>query len=148
MLSLLLPVLLPFLSVAEAVDPAAGLVPWPISLAMSGATLSALIAFFVWQNRQITLGRWYPAPIVEKMLSEKDVTIADLGRQLGDQRILIEEQRKTIRAGESTADTNAKALVQATSNQSWIDVLVQRSLGGGSGITPQKGHNGQEEVPS
>lgn len=142
MLSYLLPFLLPLV---EADPEAVASIPWPVSLATSTVTLGALISFFVWQNRQITLGRWYPAPIVEKMLKEKDATISEKDRQLSDQGILIEEQRKTIRAAESTAHTNAQALVQATSNQGWVDVLVQRAIGGGA-IDPQKGHNGEEEA--
>lgn len=139
--------LLPFFLVAAAPGVGADSFPWPVQLGLSGATLASLIAFFVWQNRQVTLGKWYPAPIVEKMLAEKDTTIATKDKQLSDQAILIEEQRRTIRAAESTADTNARALVQATSNQGWIDIVVQRALGG-SALTPQKGHNGEEEVPS
>lgn len=122
-------------------------IPWPVQLGLNGVTLGALISFFIWQNRQITLGKWYPSPIVEKMLAEKDATIADKDKQLANMAILVEEQRKTIRAAESTADTNAKALVQATSNQGWIDVLVQRALGGSS-LTPKEGDKTPKEAAS
>lgn len=122
-------------------------IPWPVQLGLNGVTLGALISFFIWQNRQITLGRWYPAPIVTKMLEEKDNTIGDKDKQLADQRILIDEQTKTIRAAESTAETTGKALVQATSNQGWIDILVQRALGGGT-IAPKEGDKSPiKEVP-
>lgn len=139
--------LLPFLVVAEDPTAIADGVPWPVTLATSGATLAALIAFFVWQNRQISQGRWYPAPIVEKMLAEKDAVIAGHVKTIEGKDILIGEQQKTIRSHESTAATSAKALEQSTSNQGWIDVLVRKSLGESADV-PQKGHNGPEEVSS
>lgn len=131
---------------ADAVEATGDAMPWPIQLGLNGVTLGALVSFFIWQNRQVSLGRWYPASIVERMLAEKDSTIADKEKQLTDQGVLIEEQRKTIRASESTADTTARALVQATSNQGWVDILVQRAIGGASAESPKAGDTTPQEV--
>jgi hypothetical protein len=119
--------------VGQTTDSSGGVtdaIPWPFQLGLNGVTLGALIAFFIWFNRQVVNGNLYPGTIVTKMLAEKDATIADKDGQLTGKDILIEDQRKTIRAGESTAGTMAKALEQATSNQHWVDIAVQRALGG------------------
>lgn len=100
---------------------AADAIPWPFQLGLNGVTLGALVAFFLWFNRQVVGGKLYPGTIVADMLAQKDKTITGL-------TVLDAEHRSTIKTLESTNATLAEAVEQATSNQQLVNLAVDKAF--------------------
>lgn len=86
------------LEVAEAVTD--GSFPMPVSLGVAGISLTALLSFFVWQNKMISSGKWVPGVQVEARLAEKDsaydnmVVVKDAQHKTDVE--LVQEYRTTI----------------------------------------------------
>jgi len=77
-----------------------GVFPLPVSLGISGISLGALLSFFVWQNKNISSGKWVPGVQVTDRLADKDrayddmVDVKDAQHEIDAE--LLREYRVTI----------------------------------------------------
>ena len=123
--------------------------PWPVSLGISGISLGALISFFVWQNKQISNGRWVPGDQVRDRLAEKDaaynamVVVKD-AQIVAAQGAAGEWRQAAITSEEGRGkalDIAHKAVESNKLSDHFYESFMPKLA-----PTPQKGDTGAEEV--